>query len=124
MKKKVFSAIPLCLIVLHGTSQVTAQDNCEPMDVPPVCQGGGQININNNSNNISPRNICAEPGQTIEVIVTPAGTSASIFGKSGGWPSASGESFSITAPGEGVYNYNVVFDDGTCYDPRISVKRD
>ena len=122
MNKKVFVAIPLCLIVLHGTSQVTAQDNCEPMGALPACQGGGQININNNSHNISPRNLCAAPGESIEVIVTPAGSSASIYGKSGGWPSGSGTSFTITAPGEGAYDYNVTFADGTCIDPRISVK--
>ncbi|RLA37158.1 MAG: hypothetical protein DRR15_02825 [Gammaproteobacteria bacterium] len=123
MNKKVFIAIPLCLIVLHGTSQVTAQDNCEPMGSLPACQGGGQININNNSHNVSPPNLCAAPGETIQVNVTPAGTSASIFGKSGAWPSASGTSFSITAPDEGAYNYNVVFDDGSCLDPRITIKR-
>lgn len=122
MSRKFFVAIPLCLIVLHGTSQVTAQDNCEPMDVPPVCQGGSRININNNSHKISPRNLCASPGQTIEVKVTPSGTVASIFGKSGGWPSGSGESFTITAPDVGAYDYNVSFADGTCIDPRISVK--
>jgi hypothetical protein len=123
MNKKAFFAVPLCLIALHGTSQVTAQDNCVAMDVPPVCQGGGRININNNSHNISPRNLCASPGETIEVNVTPAGTEASIFGKSGGWPNGSGGSFTITAPAENDYEYNVSFADGTCIDPRISVKK-
>ncbi len=123
MNKKVFLAVPLCLIVLHGTSQVTAQDNCVEMDVPPVCQGGGRININNNSHKISPRNLCASPGDTIEVKVTPARTQASVSGKSGGWPNKSGESFTITAPDEGDYEYDVIFADGTCIDPRISVKR-
>ncbi len=122
MNNKVFLVAPLCLIALHGTSQVTAQDNCVAVDVPPVCQGGGQININNNSHNISPPNLCASPGETIEVIVTPAGTEASVFGKSGGWPNGSGESFTITAPEVGDYDYNVSFDDGSCIDPRISVK--
>ncbi len=122
MNKKTFIALPLCLMALHGTSQVTAQGNCVPMDVPPTCQGGGTININNNSHNISPRTLCASPGETIEVIVTPAGTEASIFGKSGGWPNGSGAGFTISAPGDGDYDYNVSFADGTCIDPRISVK--
>ena len=123
MNKKILIAIPLCLIGFHGTSQVTAQANCQQMSVPAVCQGGGQININNNSNNISPPNLCAAPGDTIQVNVTPAGTTASILGKSGGWPSGSGTSFTITAPAEGTYEYNVTFQDKSCIDPRISIKR-
>ncbi len=122
MNNKIFAAIPLCLIALHGTSQVTAQGSCEPMDVPPVCQGGGRITINTNSYNISPPNLCASPGETIVVNVTPAGTEASVYGKNGGWPSGSGASFTITAPDDGEYNYNVSFADGTCIDPRITVK--
>jgi plastocyanin len=91
------------------------------MSVPPTCQAGSRININNNSKNISPPNLCAAPGDMIEVIVTPAGTTASIDGKSGGWPSGSGSSFTITAPEQGTYDYDVTFEDGSCIDPRISV---
>jgi len=122
MNKKVFIAIPLCLVVLHGTSQVTAQDNCEPMGELPACTGGGRITINNNSHNVSPPNLCAAPGEIIEVNVTPTGSSASIEGKSGDWPNESGPSFTIRAPGEDSYDYNVIFEDGTCLDPRITVK--
>ena len=123
MNKKVLIALPLCLIGFHGTSPVTAQGNCQQMSVPPVCQGGGRININNNSNNMSPPNLCASPGQTIQVNVTPAGTTASIDGKSGGWPNGSGSSFTITAPySAGSYDYNVTFQDDSCIDPRISVR--
>jgi hypothetical protein len=57
----------------------------------------------------------------IDVIVTPSGTTASINGKSGGWPSGSGSSFTITAPDQGTYDYDVTFEDGSCIDPRISV---
>jgi len=112
----------LCLIALHGTLQVTAQGSCEQIDVPPVCQGGGRININTNSYNISPLNLCASPGKTIAVNVTPAGIEASIYGKNGGWPGGSGASFAITAPNGGEYNYNMSFADDTCIDPRITVK--
>jgi hypothetical protein len=121
MNKKVLIAIPICLIGFHGSMQVTAQGECPQMDVPAVCQGGGRININNTSKNISPPNLCAEPGQVIEVIVTPDGT-ASIDGKNGGWPNGSGSSFTITAPETGSYDYNVRFEDGTCIDPRIIVR--
>jgi plastocyanin len=123
MNKKALIAIPLCLAGFYGISTVTtAQDGCQLMDVPPVCQGGGQININNNSKNISPPNLCANPGETIEVNVTPAGTTASIDGKDGGWPRGSDASFTITAPAAGSYDYNVTFEDGSCIDPRIIVK--
>ena len=124
MNKKILVALPLCLIGFHGTSQVTAQGNCQQMSVPPVCQPGRQININNNSKNISPPNLCASPGETIQVNVTPDGTTANIYGKNGGWPSGSGPSFTITAPDVvDSYDYNVTFDDGSCIDPRITVKR-
>ena len=123
MNKKVIFALPLCLIGFHGTSQVTAQDNCKQMSVPPVCQGGRQININKISMNISPPNLCATPGETIQVNVTPEGTTASIDAKSGDWPNGSGSSFTITAPSStGSYDYYVTFQDGSCIDPRISVR--
>jgi len=45
-------------------------------------------------------------------------------GKDGGWPNESGPSFTITAPeAVGEYDYNVIFDDGTCIDPRIVVRK-
>ncbi len=121
MNKKVLIAIPVCLIGFHGSMQVTAQVECQQMDVPAVCQGGGRININNNTKNISPPNLCATPGETIDVNVTPDG-SASIDGKGGGWPNGSGPAFTITAPAAGSYDYNVTFADGTCIDPRIIVR--
>ncbi len=48
--------------------------------------------------------------------------SVSIDGKDGGWPSGSGNSFTIIAPDAGEYDYNVTFDDATCIDPRVTVK--
>ena len=122
MNKKVLIAIPVCLIGFHGSMQVTAQGACQPMSIPPTCTGNARININTDSKNISPPNLCAEPGQVIEVNVTPSDTSVSIDGKGGGWPSGSGSSFTITAPAVGSYDYNVTFADGTCIDPRIIVR--
>jgi hypothetical protein len=119
MNKKLLLAAPLCLLAFHGTSQVTAQA-CATQNIPAACQGGGRITINNETRNVSPPNLCATPGQTIDVNVVPSG-SASIGGKGGGWPAGSGSSFTITAPGAGNYDYNVTFQDGSCLDPRISV---
>jgi len=126
MNKKILTTLSLCVIGVHGTSQVTAQGACTQVTVPPVCQGGSQININNMSKEISPPNLCATPGEAITVRVTPPGTTAIMHGKDGGWPYASNgsnETFTIIAPGDGEYNYNVTFEDGTCIDPRITVKR-
>ena len=122
MKKTILLAAPLGLVLFYGTSQVTAQDpECESMDIP-VCQDARQITINNNGKMVAPPNICVDPGETITVNVSPDGTSASIEGKDGGWPSGSGSSFTLVAPESGTYDYNVYFSDGSCLDPRISVK--
>jgi hypothetical protein len=122
MNKKLLIALPLCVIGYHGTTQVTAQANCQPVEVQSACSGGGRININNNSKNVSPSNLCARPGESIEVIVTPSNTTATVSGKTGSWPYGSGSSFLINAPVDGNYDYNVIFEDGTCIDPRITVK--
>ncbi len=123
MNKKILIAIPLCLIGFQGTSQETAQDGCRQIAVPPVCQDGRRININNAGHTMGPPNICVSTGEIITVDVTPNGTTASIIGKSGGWPQGSGSTFMITAPEPGAYEYKVIFEDGSCIDPRITVKR-
>jgi plastocyanin len=122
MKKTILLAAPLGLVLFYGTSQVTAQDDeCESMTIP-VCQDGTRITINNNGKMVAPPNLCVDPGETITVSVSPDGTSASIEGKNGGWPSGSGSSFTLVAPESGTYDYNVYFSDGSCLDPRIEVK--
>jgi hypothetical protein len=121
MNKKVLIAIPLCLIGIHGTSQVTAQDDCVDLSVPPACTGRGSITINTTSKNIAPPNLCASPGESISVNVVPSG-SVTIAGKDDGWPNGSGSSFTITPPATGTYDYNVFFEDDSCVDPRISVQ--
>lgn len=123
MNKKLLLALPCTLVLFHGAPTVTAQDECEPMDVPPECQNAPQISINTNSKNISPRNICVEPGQEIPVQVTPSGESVTLEGKSGGWPNASGPDILLIAPDDlGEYNYNVRFEDDVCIDPRLTVR--
>lgn len=122
MNKKLLVSIPLSVLLFQGTATVTAQDGCEPMDVPPVCQNARKITINVNSKKISPRNICVDPGQEIPVKVKPRGSSVTIEGKMGGWPSGSGKKFVLIAPEGGEYDYNVFFEDGSCIDPRVTVK--
>ena len=122
MNKKTLLVLPLCVIGIHSATQVTAQSVCQPIEVPSVCQGNHRININTISKNISPLNVCASPGEAITISITPANSTATIEGKNGGWPYGRGGTFTIVAPDEGTYEYNVHFEDGTCIDPRISVK--
>lgn len=122
MNMKLLVSLPLSLVLFQGTSTVTAQGACEPMDVPAVCQNARKITINVNSKKISPRNICVDPGQELRVHVKPRGSSVTIEGKTGGWPSGSGEKFVLVAPDEGEHDYNVYFEDGSCIDPRVTVK--
>ena len=120
MKKMLFVPLPACFLLLQSAPPVTAQPDCEPVEVPAQCQPVDQININTNTHKISPRNICAAPGQEIEVKVSPEG-SVRIQGKSG-WPTGEGETFTIIAPESGEYDYNVYFEDGICIDPRVTVR--
>ena len=123
MNKKILIALPLCLVGFDGTSPVTAQDVCKLMEVLPVCQEDArQITINKNSMNVSPPNFCATAGGTIEVRITPTGTMATLRGKTGGWPNDSGTSITLNVPAAGSYDYYVHFEDGSCIDPRITVR--
>jgi len=65
MNKKLLIALPACLLLIEGAPELTAQDACPPMDVPPVCQPAPRITINNQAHTIAPPNICAAPGQVI-----------------------------------------------------------
>ena len=122
MNKTILLAALLGLVLIYGTSHVTAQQQeCKSMTVP-TCQDGTRITINNNSKMVAPPNLCVDPGETITVSVSPEGTSASMEGKNGGWPNGSGSSFTLVAPESGSYDYNVYFSDGSCLDPRIEVK--
>ena len=122
MKRILAVAAILTIAAWYWSKQVVAQPACEPGNTPPVCQPGSGITINNQSRSVAPPNICVSPGQSISVTAVPDG-GASIQGKGGGWPNGSGSSFTLTAPNApGEYDYNVFFSDGTCLDPRITVK--
>lgn len=125
MYKKTPIAVALLVATVYQPTVIVAQVECEVQEVPPVCQDAPRININVNSKHVSPPNICAEPGDTIQVRVTPAGNSATIAGKSGpDWLQGSGETFAIEVPDSvtGEFDYNVYFADGSCIDPRIKVR--
>ena len=120
MNKKLFVPLPACLLLLQSAPLVTAQDQCEPMNIPDQCQATSRITINTYTRNISPPNICAAPGDEIQVSVVPEGE-VRIAGKSG-WPNGAGAAFTIVAPEAGDYEYNVYFGDGSCIDPRVTVR--
>ncbi|PWG68186.1 hypothetical protein DF186_25640, partial [Enterococcus hirae] len=69
MNNKFLWLVPALLVAVavQGPSRVVAQDECATIEVPPVCQGGGQLTLNANSVNVSPPNLCATPGSTIQV---------------------------------------------------------
>jgi hypothetical protein len=127
MNIRLLAALPLCVVAFYGSSQVIAQGACAPVETPAQCSGGQRITINNNSKTVSPRNLCARPGETITVNVTPNNTTAIVHGKDGGWPYATNgpdsSMFTLYAPEEGDYEYNITFQDGSCVDPRITVRR-
>lgn len=125
MYKKTLIAAVMVVAAVHQPTAIVAQVECEVQEVPPVCQDARGININTNSKNVSPPNICVDPGDTIPVKVTPAGNSATIAGKDGpDWLRGSGETFNLQVPDSatGEFDYNVYFDDGSCIDPRIKVR--
>ncbi|MDX1482467.1 MAG: hypothetical protein R3315_12365 [Woeseiaceae bacterium] len=111
-----------------------ADYDCEIVSIP-ACTGNPQsITINTNPNNkvVAPPNYCAGPNETITFKVTPTNSakrSVAVVPKSPGdiWmigtndPNAN--EFSIETPAsEGEYGYTVIFADGTCIDPRITVE--
>lgn len=125
MYKKTLVAAAILVAAAQQPTAIVAQEECEVQEVPPVCQDARRININTNSKDVSPRNICVDPGATIPVQVTPEGNSATIAGKSGpDWLHGNGETFSLHVPdtATGEFDYNVYFADGTCIDPRIKVR--
>ena len=125
MTKKTPIALAMLVAAVYQPTAIVAQDECEVQEVPPVCQDARRININANSKNVSPRNICAEPGDTIPVQVTPPGNSVTIAGKGAvEWLQGSGETFVLQVPDSatGEFDYNVYFADGSCIDPRIKVR--
>ena len=127
MKNILVLGVAISALTYFLMSPVTAQPpQCAPMaDTMPACQNGRVITINNQSKTIMPRNLCMDAGDTVTFNVRPNGTSASVSPKNGAWPSDGGTSFQLVVPGgQPYYDYNVHFEDGTCVDPRITVKSD
>ena len=124
--KKLFLIAPLVLIGFNELATVDAQVPCTVVEVPPDCLSAPRISINVDSKNISPRNICGSPGQSIPVSFRPENTENTVRIEpktDNDWLRGEGSRFSIDIPASanGEFEYNVYFEDGSCIDPRISV---
>ena len=136
MNMKLAFALPLslALIACEGQESSTSK-GCVVVDIPWKCVETAKININTISQKVSPRHICPESGEDIEITVTPAGgdvgsvvTSPKSSDSEHDWlngtndPDADG--FTLSPPEgspKGDYDYKVTFSDGYCIDPRISL---
>jgi len=131
IKKFIFMVLPLTLIVISWDAN--PQDPpCVVMTPTENCSNPPGITIHLKSHKVTPANFCAEAGKTIRVNVVPRndpvetvqtiakdpantwlnGTSAS---------DPKGFELYVPADASGGYDYKVVFSDGYCIDPRISV---
>ena len=133
IKKFVFTIVPIGLIfVAWGAQQVTVAQDCVVMDPPGMCQSASGITINRQSHIVAPPNYCASAGEDIQVRVVPANgpvgtvvTSPKIPENT--WlngtndPDPNGFELIVPADASGEYDYKVVFSDGYCIDPRISI---
>lgn len=134
-KKLMFTmTTSLVLIACGGVKDVTPKV-CVVEVIPWRCVETAKININTISQKVSPRHICPEAGEDIEVKVTPhngdvrsVATSPKLSDSEHDWlngtndPDAGG--FTLSPPDDspkGNYDYNVTFADGHCIDPRISL---
>lgn len=121
------------LLQACAPQQIATMDyECEIVQIP-ACTGNPQsINVNINSKNIAPPNYCAGPDETITFKVTPATTpirTVAVIPKDPGniWMIGTNDpdatEFTIkTPPAPGEYGYTVIFADGDCIDPRITVE--
>ena len=112
---------------------------CTPLPPVPVCVGNSsdpKVTINMTAHTVAPPNVCAKRGTDIQfkVVFGAVPVATDTVGTlpknlSNTWLAAKNsvvaETFTITAPTtDGKYDYSVLFADGQCRDPRISVSRD
>ena len=132
MKKMFVITLPIALLLASCVVPPVVPQQCVKLD-PVACAPAAKITVTLANHGINPRNYCATAGQPIPVDVAPPngqpGTVRFIpKNAANGWlqgvnsPNASG--FVITPPNgtpPGEYEYYVVFSDGYCIDPRITI---
>ena len=109
-----------------------ANYDCEIVSIP-VCTGSPpSITINVQAKTIAPRNYCAPPNSVVRFDVRPINSplrSTAVVPKNPGdtWMIGTNDpdanEFTVETPATlDEYGYTVIFADGTCIDPRITVE--
>ncbi len=141
MNKNVLLAMPLGLMVAGCvavsdfapvTPDTTCLEDTRP-DVACTTANKGKVTLNLQVMQANPPNVCADPGSTIEVKISPkpsAKGTVSVFAKNvtdtwlGGSNSAKADVIHIHVPEwvpAGSYRYGFRTNLGTCVDPRVDV---
>ena len=129
--KSVITVIISLFLMACGQQNMMTQQ-CDIVDIKPCTGNPPAINLNVNGQTVAPPHFCVGPGDTVTFKVTPqnGGTkTVATIPKDPtqfwliGTNSPDQNEFELTAPTtKGDYNYYVVFKDGHCIDPRISVE--
>ena len=121
------------LLQACAPQQIATMDyECEIVQIPACTGNPPSININVNSKNIAPPNYCAGPGETITFKVTPNNApirSVAVVPKDPadiwmiGTNDPDANEFTVVTPSSSdEYGYTVIFANGDCIDPRITVE--
>ena len=120
---------------------VSAPGACHVASViPRACNGNPEkpkVNFNTNKLEAKPANVCAAPGSTLEITITPTADNAvgsvRVIAKNekdnswlAGTNSPDKKMIKIPIPtkvSEGPHDYGFALSDGKCLDPRIHVKK-
>jgi hypothetical protein len=134
MNKLLVVSLPIALFLISCAPQQPIPAECVHVNSRDQCSNAPSININRNSHDANPPNYCADAGEDIEVRVTPAngpiGTVRTIPKSDdpdhdwlNGTNNPGPNGFTLTAPDDasGEYRFYVVFSDGYCLDPRITI---
>jgi hypothetical protein len=132
MYKKFIFMLPISLILVGCAQQGSVANGCDVVVIEPCTGNPPAVTLNTNGQTVAPPHFCVKAGATVTFNVTPENggvrTVATIpKNPTDFWligtndPNQNG--FELTAPDStGDYDYFVVFKDGHCIDPRISVE--
>lgn len=141
MNGKLLLSLFVGLLLAFGTGAVWAEDaKCERIEIKDTekCQGDKRfpiVTINAQTKEVHPKYVCAARESVIEFRVVPPGKtkvgSVAIKAKDPmntwliGTNSPRNKRIEVTVPpsveNETDHDYNIIFDDGYCIDPRVRV---
>ncbi len=139
MNRKILFVLPLSWIAVGcATVGVSSPGDCHVASIiPDVCQGPKdkpKVNFNTNKLEPKPANVCAAPGTTLVIQITPVAQnkigSVAVVPKNpndswlAGTNSPDKKEIKILIPDwveEGRHDYGFVTFDGKCLDPRVHV---